>query len=107
MLAKKPEERFDRFEDLVDALDKVFADDEHASILALLDGVEKEEPTPVEKQRVPAWLINGAVVLCAIAVVGAAVYGSKQAATTRPQRAAVREEVPVEVAPWKRDPVFE
>jgi hypothetical protein len=101
MLAKSPEDRFTDFEEVLEALESVDApsSEEHESIRVLLEGVEKSEPPPPAKSPVPAWVINGAVVLCAIAVVGAAVYRGRQVAFTHAQRMAIREEMPpIEIA---------
>jgi serine/threonine-protein kinase len=104
MLKKDPDDRFASFVELVEALESIgFPEEEHKSIRGLLDGVEKTEPQ-VDQPRVPAWAINAAVVCCAISVIGAAVYGSKETATTGALKAAVREEAKVEVAPVPRKP---
>ncbi len=114
MLAKDPALRFPRFEAVLDALEAASeapgtrSGDALAPVsarlreLGALDG--GAAPIELQKTRFPPWLVNGAVGVCAIAVIGAAVYGGTNGATTHAQKVAVREEVPLEVAPPRRDP---
>jgi HEAT repeat protein len=55
--------------------------------------VEKSEPPP-PKSRVPAFAVNTAVFLCAVAVAGAVIYRGQQVAFTHAQEIAKREELP-------------
>src|SRR5688572_25947998 len=104
MLEKKPDDRFAGFDDVVTALEAVLVpSEEHASIKVLLESVEKTEPPP-PKSQIPVWAINGAVVLCAIAVIGVAILGGKQVAFTHAQRTAIREEVPLPIAKLTAEP---
>lgn len=120
MLEKAPADRFEGFEDVVEALEALFEEpsEEHDTIRHLFEGIDREatpQVTPLpsvearsatdEQRRLPAWVINAAVAVAAVAVFGVAIFGGSRFGTTRPKARPIREEVPVEAAapPARRD----